>query len=225
MIALRRLLGRVTRKFRSGQATDLFQKSYLQSLDFDVNTIIDVGVGHGTAELYDAFPNCRFVLVDPQREAASLLRCKPAKYIFVNKGLAASPGTLVLKEQEVGKTTFLQRTPLTQSPTLAEYEVQVTTLDELLDSLEFQGPIGIKIDTEGYDLEVIKGLNRYWSVVQFVICEASVRRRFVGSYQMSELVSHMLSQGFLFFNFLNPASVRPRYYDILFVPRESHLLE
>ena len=225
MTTLRRHLALLADKYGSGRSTDLFRKAYLQSLGFDVTTIVDVGVQCGTPELYNAFPDCTFVLVDPQREAASLLRHKPAKYVFINKGLGASAGSLVLKEQAAGKTTFLQRTPLTASPILSEYEVDVTTLDQVLDSVNPAGPIGIKIDTEGYELEVIKGLNKYWNDTQFVICEASIKNRFVGSYHMSELISYMLDHNFLFFNFLNPTREQPRYYDVLFVPRGSHLFD
>ena len=42
---------------------------------------------------------------------------------------------------------------------------------------------------------------------------------------MSELVSYMLERNFVLFNFLNEVNQRPRYYDILFVPKTSHLLE
>ena len=35
---------------------------------------------------------------------------------------------------------------------------------------------------------VVRGLTRHWDSVQFFICEASIRKRFVDPYQMSELV-------------------------------------
>jgi FkbM family methyltransferase len=184
-----------------------------------------VGVDSGTKPLYDAFSDCLFVLVDPRREAESLLEHKPDRYAYVNKGLAATTARGTLRVQEGGKTTFLERTALTASPTIAQYDVDTTTLDELLDSVDYTPPIGIKIDTEGYELEIMKGLKRHWDVVQFVICEASIRRRFVNSYQMSELISFMLQHDFVFFNFLNVVNPRPLYYDILFVPRTSHLFD
>jgi FkbM family methyltransferase len=223
--ALRRHLGRLPLKYGLQRSDDLFRKEYLQSLRFNVNTIVDVGVRHGTRELYEAFPDCSFVLVDPQRDAEALLRHRPTRYAFVNKGLAAMPGRLLLKEQDGGKTGFLERTPLTSSPVLAEYEVDVTTLDQLLGSVPHTGPVGIKIDTEGYELEILKGLGAYWGATSFVICEASIRKRFFDSYQMSELIVYMLDHNFLFFNFLNPTSPQPRYYDVLFVPRSSHLFD
>jgi len=201
----------------------MFERNYLRSLGFNVKTVVDIGVYRGTPPLYEAFDNCLFILVDPQRGAEALLRRPPARYIFVNKGLAASTGRRALREQIEGKTTFLERTELTAVPTADCYEADTITLDLLLDSLQFDPPIGIKIDTEGYELEVLKGLDKYWGIVQFVICEASIRRRFKDSYQMSELVAFMLERGFMFFNFLNMPNERPRYYDVLFVPKTSSL--
>ena len=95
----------------------------------------------------------------------------------------------------------------------------------MLDLSDCKPPIGIKIDTEGYELEVVRGLTRHWDSVQFVICEASIRKRFVNSYQMSELISYMLERDFMLFNFLNAEDQRPRYYDILFVRKTSRLLD
>jgi len=103
--------------------------------------------------------------------------------------------------------------------------VAVTTLDAVIESTGVAGPLGLKIDTEGNELEVLKGLTKYWDTTRFVICEAGIRRRFFESYQFSERVSFLLGRGFLFYNFLNPAAANPRYYDILFVPRTSPLLD
>ena len=225
MRAFRATLARLAKQLELRRAGGLFESEYLRSLGFDVRTVIDVGVDRGTKPLYDAFNDCLFVLVDPRHQAESILRDKPGWYVFINKALAATAGQRILREQDAGKTTFLERTALTASPTIAQYEVDATTLDELLDLSDCKPPIGIKIDTEGFELEVIRGLTRHWDNIKFVICEASIRKRFVGSYQMSELVSYMLERNFMLFNFLNEVNQRPRYYDILFVPKTSHLLE
>lgn len=203
----------------------LFEAEYLRSLRFDVRTVIDIGVDRGTKPLYRAFEDCSFLLVDPRRQAESLLLDKPGRYVFINKAVGATPGRRLLLEQEAGKTTFLERTALTSSPTSAQYEVDVTTLDELLDLKDCKPPFGIKIDTEGYELEVIKGLTRRWDSVQFVICEASIRRRFVASYQISEIIAYMLEHDFMLFNFMDPPVQRPRYYDIIFLPKTSPLFD
>jgi FkbM family methyltransferase len=167
----------------------LFKADYLRSLRFGVRTVLDVGVYTGTPHLYRAFDDCLFVLIDPLKNCKNLLECQPRRYHFISKELASVPGTLTLTEQAAGKTSFLERTALTVEPIADRYDVPVTTLDLLLDTLDIESPIGVKIDAEGGELDMLRGLTRHWEKVQFVICEASVRRRFIASYQLSELVA------------------------------------
>ena len=96
-------------------------------------------------------------------------------------------------------------------------------IDRLTQSLGLEPPFGVKVDTEGFELEVVKGLGSCWTKVSFIIWEASIRQRFVGSYQISELVTFMLQHDVLMFNVLNAPERHPRYYDILFLPRGSRL--
>jgi FkbM family methyltransferase len=221
----RAVLARLGRHLGLRRSGGLFNSNYLRSLGFNINTVIDIGVDRGTKPLYDAFADCRFVLIDPRRQAESLLRDRPRQYVFVNSALAATAGRRTLREQQAGKTTLLERTPLTAAPVTTQYEVNTITLDELLEQTNCTSPIGIKIDSEGYELEIMKGLTRHWDRIEFVICEASIRRRFIDSYQLSDLVSYMLSRDFMLFNFLNPVEPRPRYYDVIFVPKTSRLLD
>src|SRR3954449_6529991 len=44
--------------------------AHVKRLGFAPATVIDVGVAYGTPELYDAFPDARFLLVDPLEEYA-----------------------------------------------------------------------------------------------------------------------------------------------------------
>lgn len=225
LLGMRKPLRRLARMLGHRNRFDLFNSGYLQSLGFKVDTIVDAGVDYGTIPLYQAFEHALFVLVDPHRDASKMLQSKPARYKYVNKALGAAPGRLLLKEQDEGRTSLLGRTPLTASRIQAEYEVEVTTLDLLLDEVADVGQVGIKLDAEGYELEIMKGLDKYRDAVQFVICEMNVRKRFIGSYQFSELIAFMLERNLLFFNFLNPTARHPLFYDVIFVQRNSHLLD
>jgi FkbM family methyltransferase len=223
LIPFRKPLGHLARMFGYRNRFDLFRSEYLKSLGFQVDTIVDAGVDYGTIPLYRAYADALFVLVDPRRDAPAMLQMKPGRYQYVNKALGASPGHLTFREQEEGKSSLLERTALTRSRVQAEYDVEVTTIDLLLDQIPRPGAIGIKLDTEGYELEIMKGVRKYKEAIEFVICEASIKKRFVGSYQFSELVAYMLEQDLLLFNFLNPPQPQPFFYDVIFVRRDSDL--
>lgn len=196
--------------------TSLLNAHYLASLNLAAGVIIDVGVWAGTSQLYEAFPDRPFVLVDPQRGAEDLLKSRPNHYRFVNKALGRHTGHALLTDSGA-KSSLLERTALTSEGHTVAYEVEVTTLDELIDDLCLTGPIGLKLDTEGYEIEIMSGLDRHAGKVEFAICEASVRKRFVDSYQFSDLVAFMRDKGLLFYNVLNGQQRHPLFYDVLFL--------
>jgi FkbM family methyltransferase len=204
----------------------LFQAAYLAGLGLMADIVIDVGVRTGTRPLYAAFPDSLFILVDPQRGGQDLLDAWPNHYRFVNKALGRRPGHAILTESGA-KSSLLDRTALTKDTSTETYEVEVTTLDDLIDDLNeeprFSGRIGIKLDTEGYEIEIIHGLDRHVDKIDFVICEASVRKRFIDGYNFSDLTSLMREKGFLFYNILNKPQRHPLFYDVLFL-RQGHRL-
>ncbi len=174
--------------------------------------IFDVGVRSGTPELYRCFKETPFVLVDPQKGGEALLQSKPKHYQFIPVGLGAEPGRLVLREQS-GKSTFLERTELTKTETLERHEVEITTLDALIEQYAPEGSIGIKVDVEGFEMEVFRGLSASSAQrVDFIIVEASVKNRFEGGYHCIELLSLLGEKGFRFYNILNPVKGKARLF-------------
>ncbi|KAK6020025.1 methyltransferase, FkbM family [Ostertagia ostertagi] len=195
-----------------------FGPRYLRQIAPDVATIIDVGVHKGTKTLYDSFSHLPFILIDPQRGCEAMMEHKPKDYTFVNKAVGAGPGVLKLNVQGA-KSSFVERTELTRRNGPSEsYEVDVTTLDAVIEELNPARPIGLKIDTEGFEVEVLKGLNKYSADIAFVICEVSVRRRFINPYKFSDVILSMRDRGLEFYTVLNEVKRRPRFYDVLFLP-------
>ena len=96
------------------------------------------------------------------------------------------------------KSSLLQRTELTAGTVLRQHEVKVSTLDKEIDALPVNSkdPVGIKIDTEGYELEVVKGLNCNLSRVAFIAAEVSLKKRFKSSHSIAKFINYMDSKGF-----------------------------
>jgi hypothetical protein len=78
-----------------------FSAEYLRRFyRFKINTLIDVGVLHGTPELYRAFPGAKLVLVDPLPSVEqSVRKTFGATYAFDFHavGLGSAPGQANLK--------------------------------------------------------------------------------------------------------------------------------
>jgi FkbM family methyltransferase len=188
----------------------------LARINMPISHILDVGVRGGTPTLYGAFPDANFILFDPQEGGMELLKFKPRIFSFVNIALGSQPG--VLKINEMGnKTSFKTRTPLTAATIEKTYDVEVSTLDSQVQSLDCS-LIGIKIDTEGYELEVVKGLDQFAHKVAFIEAEVSLKKRFTDSYRFSEFVSELDAKGFVVAGSLNHGYGRmPRLLDLIFV--------
>lgn len=198
---------------------------------FSVDEVIDVGVHAGTNWLYNTFREAKFVLVEPIPDGEALLECKPANYTYVNCGLGAQPGRLTLNRYNNEKLdSFLEmhrrNKEVSERRRLVErIEVAVRTLDDIIEEYCASDSIGIKIDTEGFELEVIRGLERHKERVTFIVAESSVVRRHLDTYQFSDLVAELRVKNFYFLNVMNPTKGTALFYDTLFVQKEDPRLD
>jgi len=89
-------------------------------------------------------------------------------------------------------SSFLARTDRTSSGKQVEKrEVAVKTLDTLMEEYGFEPPFGLKIDTEGFEDQVVRGATNFLRRTQFVIAEVSVAERFLESYTFAEFTELM----------------------------------
>jgi FkbM family methyltransferase len=171
-------------------------------------TVVDVGVAFGTWELYRAFPEARFLLIEPLRDYASDLERIAEQYrcdiVYKALGEVEERRKIHVDPQILTRSSLHERTELTRTgSTLQEREIEVTTLDSLLDSYpDLEGPLLLKIDTEGYELNVIRGGDAFLQRTDVVIAEVSVAERFSGSYAFAEFIAAMDERGFSVHDFL-----------------------
>lgn len=189
-----------------------------------IATLIDVGVNRGTPDLYAVLPDPYYVLIEPVSERVpdleAILETHRGEYIIAAAGSHPGSATLNVETERIGLTSFLPRTALTRSGTRIEQrEVPTTTLDEVAERRNLSAPYGIKIDTEGYELEVIRGASRILDHTAWVIAEVSVLERFVGGYQAHELIGALRARGFAVADVIRSTK---RYTDLLFTPIRNH---
>ncbi|MEA1052140.1 FkbM family methyltransferase [Lamprobacter modestohalophilus] len=189
---------------------------FFVSLQFSASTIIDVGVSRGTPWLYHSFPENNFILVDPIPGFDKFLVDPPKNYECVNLALGSSNGTVMLDLR--GPRSSVHRWSK-ESNSVSEglIEVDVDTLDALIERHVPSGLIGLKIDTEGHEVDVLRGLLEKSSRIEFIVCECSVRRRFDDDYRFSDLIAEAALKGFEFYNFISAQKARPVHYDVLFL--------
>lgn len=196
-----------------------------------VQTVVDVGAAFGSWELYRAFPRAHLLLVEPLRDYEPSLAKIAAQYScdIVYKALGQFKGQreIFVDPQILTRTSLHERTQLTRTGSqLEKRQIDITTLDSLLDiHPNLEGPILLKIDTEGHELGVIEGGEEFLKQTDVVIAEVSIARRFEGSYDFFDFIKAMDERGFAVFDFLHLSQVRggpgTKYTDIAFVKKDS----
>ena len=192
-----------------------------------VDIIVDVGVAGGTPWLYEAFPTQMLYLIDPlplHLELRKLLSGRRWRLFEVAAGATRKIIEINRDLTNSAASSILDRTSLTKRPEqrLEKIEKPQMTLDELMLPLLGDGErVGLKIDSEGYEAEIILGATELLRRTDFVICEVSIEQRFENGYDMTKLVEMMSARGFRIRSFLR-CSRRSKgvikYADVLFVP-------
>ena len=203
---------------------------YLKKLNFDVRTVFDIGVNKGTPGLYKAFRHATIVLVDPRQEAIDEALRRYRKRLpdiqFVADVCAAgrAEGVAMLQVPDRGgRASIHERAVLTAGVITDRYEVPVRRLDNIVTQRRLKGPFGIKIDTEGYEIEVLAGATGTLAETEFIIAETSIKRRFENGYRFSDLVTFMHQNGFELLDTMTYKRQPAAWLDCLFVRADSRL--
>lgn len=162
----------------------------------NISTIIDVGVMEGTFKLYNSFPNAKLLLIDPLIESNTNVKAKIGTrlYKFYNFGAGSKKANLKINVNgNPRESSILSRTD--PSNILERRKITVKRLDDICNS-EVIGPAILKIDTEGYELEVLSGAPEIVKKCDYIICETSIVQRFEGSYEFEDMIKFMDSNGF-----------------------------
>ena len=189
----------------------------------DIDTFIDVGVGaEGTPDLYEKFSEKKLVLIDPLDEAEKFYKenMQDTDAIFFKTALGNSAGSLQINvEENIGRSTILDVSDINfEGNPIEQREIPVNTLDEILKDHQL-GKIGIKVDTEGYELNVILGSKKTLLNTKFVIAEVRHNHEsFKGVYKLHEFISEMHSNGFVLTMIL---TAKPFIADLCFQPLDE----
>lgn len=190
------------------------------------STVIDVGVGDGTPDLYRCFPDARYLLIDANPASANALAALSTKLDAAGELVfcGRKPGSVKLKVYSEASKSSRYESARGLSPE-RELLVPVQTLDALVEKHQLEGPYLLKIDVEGSELEVLQGAVQTLRSTDAVIAEASIAPRFRGGTSFDDLVAIMSAHGFATFDFLNcfdyPERGRLYQADVVFVKSDA----
>lgn len=166
-------------------------------------TVIDVGAAKGTHPLYEVFPEARHILIEPLEEYIPHLkslvdRLDKAEYIIA--AATATPGNVIINVHPDLLGSSLYKEDEDSDVNGVERTIPGMTLDSICSERGTEGPYLIKIDTQGSELEVLKGAQSVLQDTDFIILEVSFFEFFKGGPQFYDCMTFMKQCGFVVYD-------------------------
>lgn len=211
------------------QVLDLLQ--HIQQIGFAPRSVIDVGAAYGafTRDCARVFPAAQYVLIEPLVEYRVSLE---------HTLQAVGQGTLIQAAATCegdGTMEFHVHRDLVGSSLYVEQEdtdvngvprsVPTVRLDTVATQLQLHGPVLLKVDVQGAELDALSGAGTLLADVEYVLIEVSLFGFFRGGPQICDVIAFMAARGFVPYDVYNPL-FRPldcalAQIDIAFVKAEG----
>ena len=163
--------------------------------------IVDVGANRGewARMAMSIFPQAQFLLVEPQEEMREPLRKLSEEHSNVEYVLAGAGS----QEGELLQTIYGNPEGSTFLPTAEEAgrrsgrqrKTRIVTLDATLRERKLD-PDLVKLDVQGFELEVLKGASALFGRTQVFILETSLYRFYEAMPLTREVIAFMASRGY-----------------------------
>ena len=202
---------------------------HLQSCGFNPGHIVDVGAYQGdfARDCLRIWPDVKISCFEPQPHMASKL----AALARENPGQIAVFDCLLGAQEQEAVTLYQAETA---SSVLVEYEQKhpsierpMRRLDEVKQEMRYGGCDFLKLDVQGYELEVLKGAETCLGAVQAILAEVNLLDIHKDVPLLPEFVQWLSFRGFVPYDICGmtrrPLDNALWQIDMLFVPMESRL--
>lgn len=169
---------------------------------FNPSVIVDVGANVGDFAVHCAgrFPRASIFAFEPGQENYCLLasRTNSLNVEALKLGLSSSSGSVNFVHDHANPTM----SHIVKDGEGAE-RVDLVTLDDFLAERGIDRVSYLKIDTEGFDLEVLKGAAKSFAagLIDFVEVEAGINPDNDYHSSFRDLIDHLFSEGYFIFGF------------------------
>ena len=173
-----------------------------------IKVVLDVGanIGQTAEDFYHRFPEAEIYSFEPVRKIFIDLKSNTQSLDRVhcfNFGLGIQPekAKIYLQEKSVWNSIVTNKKSegdlLTKSKDKVE-EIEIKTVDIFVSKNNLEHIDLLKTDTEGYDLEVIKGAEKYLkeNKISFILSEVGFYRRDPGHTYFMDIHDYLDTQGF-----------------------------
>jgi FkbM family methyltransferase len=194
------------------------------------NFCVDVGAYQGEyTQLFKAiFPAARVLMIEAQDAKLARLRQVAALYppdVDIEMCLlGSSDGQPVqFTEMETGSSVYAESSPYPRTTT----QKTTRSLDTLLSEKGYPCVDFLKLDVQGYELEILRGASTSLRQAAAVLMEASLIPVNAGCPLIADVIAHMNASGFRLFDFCSQIRRRDGVLwqtDLLFLKVDSPVL-
>ena len=177
----------------------------LKSLGWKPKSSIDVGAYHGdwAKMVLNIFPSTEILMIEGQAQKEQKLidavSAFPSHLEYEISLLGATDNTEVeFTEMETGSSVYEESSPYQR----IKKTCKLKRLDTLLESqTKFKNAQFLKLDTQGYELQVLKGAEGLLDSVEVILLEASLIPINQSAPLISEVVNYLSAREFKLFDF------------------------
>ncbi len=201
---------------------------HIKNSGFKPNTIIDVGVAYGTSGLYGKFNNVDYFLIEPLKEyeesCVNLTKKYGGQYIIAAASNSSDIVTINVHPDLSGSSIYKESEGSHVDGT--PRKVSTVTIDKICKDKKLKGPFLIKIDTQGSEIQVLKGSTDVLQKTEVVILEAFFFQFYKGIPLFDDIILFLKEKGFLVYDIFG-GTTRPldgalSQVDLVFVKKDGH---
>jgi len=181
--------------------------TYLRKWGFRPRYVVDVGAYHGewTLMMKEIFPESSVLMIEAQESKRARLEtvCAQTPGVQVETALlgAAEGEAVTFVEMETGSSVF-EEISEHHLDTRQKVEKQLATLDTLVtDATGWDKVDFLKLDVQGYELEILRGASDHLPRTEVVLMEVSIVPRNQGCPTIEGVFEFMTAQGFRMLDF------------------------
>ena len=194
--------------------------------------ILDIGCGHGEwfLKCYNFFPNSKYLLFDGNKNNENNLSFLKKKYHNISYKICLLSDTikeLKFFNMGYGSSVYEEKTNFSREIEL----ITSSTLEVELSKFNFNSSNNIiKLDVQGSEIDILKGLEKKISLFEIIILETSVKEYNKGSPLFIDVVNYMNKTNYTLYDIFdlkrlgNYGSFLVQF-DAIFVRKNSSLLE
>lgn len=192
------------------------------------NTVIDVGVAYGTAPLYQAFRNAHHFLIEPIAEwEPSLQRiCQEYKGEYVIAAAGKINDKIEINvHNKLSSSSILFETDVNTDGKCRS--VPIIRIDDQCALRKLAAPYVLKIDVQGFELDVLDGCTAILPSCELIMLEASLFRFYKDGPDFYDIIVAMKKMGFVLYDMFDwhnrPLDNALAQIDLAFVPENGSL--